>query len=66
RRPDGKIHLMRVTAFFGDDGRCHVAPVRAQGSHQLAATSTANAIAVVPDGDGVPAGADVAALLLLS
>ena len=66
RRPDGKTHLMRVTAFFGDDGRCHVAPVRAQGSHQLAATSTANAIAVVPDGDGVPAGADVAALLLLS
>lgn len=66
RRPDGKIHLMRVTAFFGDDGRCHVAPVRAQGSHQLAATSTADAIAVVPDGDGVPAGADVAALLLLS
>jgi molybdopterin molybdotransferase len=66
RRPDGKTHLMRVTAFFGDDGRCHVAPVRAQGSHQLAATSTADAIAVVPDGDGVPAGADVAALLLLS
>ena len=66
RRPDGKTHLMRVTAFFGDDGRCHVSPVRAQGSHQLAATATADAIAVVPDGDGVPAGADVAALLLLS
>ncbi len=28
-------------------------PVGAQGSHQLAATSLANAIAIVPDGDGV-------------
>jgi molybdenum cofactor synthesis domain-containing protein len=66
RRPDGKTHLMRVVASFGDDGRCHVRPVRAQGSHQLAATAEADAIAVVPDGDGIPAGADVAVLLLLS
>lgn len=66
RRPDGKTHLMRVTALFGDDGRCHVLPVRAQGSHQLAASSMADALAVVPDGEGVPPGADVAVLLLLS
>lgn len=66
RRPDGKTHLMRVTASFADDGRCHVSPVRAQGSHQLAATAAADAIAVVPDGEGIPAGADVAVLLLLS
>ena len=66
RRPDGKTHLMRVVAEFADDGRCHVRPVRAQGSHQLAATAEANAIAVVPDGDGIPTGADVAVLLLLS
>jgi molybdopterin molybdotransferase len=64
RRPDGKVHLMRVTATFEDDGRCHVRPGRAQGSHQLAATALTNAIAVVPDGDGVPAGAEVAVLLL--
>ena len=64
RRPDGKVHLMRVEAAFGEDGRCHVVPVRAQGSHQLAATATANAIAVVPDGDGLSAGDDVAVLLL--
>jgi len=66
RRPDGKTHLMRVVASFGDDGRCHVRSVRAQGSHQLAATAEADAIAVVPDGDGIPPGADVAVLLLLS
>ena len=66
RRPDGKTNLMRVQAEFADDGRCHVVPVRAQGSHQLAATSSATAIAVVPDGDGVPVGGEVAVLLLLS
>jgi molybdopterin biosynthesis enzyme len=64
RGPDGKTHLMRVRADFADDGRCHVVPVRAQGSHQLAATATANGIAVVPDGDGLPVGTEVAVLLL--
>jgi molybdopterin biosynthesis enzyme len=60
RRPDGKVHLMRVIADFEDDGRCHVRSARAQGSHQLAATALANAIAIVPDGDGIPEGAEVA------
>jgi molybdopterin molybdotransferase len=64
RRVDGKVHLMRVTAEFGDDGRCHVRSARAQGSHQLAATALSNAIAVVPDGDGVPPGADVAIVMM--
>ena len=66
RQPDGKVHFMRVNGEFGDDGRYHVRPLDAQGSHQLAATALADAMAVVPDGDGVPAGADVAALLLHS
>ncbi len=64
RRPDGKVHLLRVLADFEDDGRCHVRSARAQGSHQLAATAMANAIAVVPDGDGLPAGAEVAIVML--
>ena len=66
RQPDGKVHFMRVNGEFGDDGRYHVRPLDAQGSHQLAATALADAMVVVPDGDGVPAGADVAALLLHS
>ena len=66
RRADGKVHLVRVVATFEDDGRCHVVADRAQASHQLAATALANAIAVVPDGEGVPAGAEVAILLLAS
>ena len=64
RRPDGKTHYVRVVAAYGDDGRVHVRSVGVQGSHQLAATSLANAIAVVPDGDGIPAGGTVAAMLL--
>ncbi|MEJ7799729.1 MAG: gephyrin-like molybdotransferase Glp [Ilumatobacter sp.] len=64
RRPDGKVHLMRVLAEFGDDGRCHVRSARAQGSHQLAATALANAIALVPDGEGIEPGTDVAIVML--
>jgi molybdopterin biosynthesis enzyme len=64
RRPDGTVHLMRVLADFEEDGRCHVRSARAQGSHQLAATALANAIAIVPDGDGVPAGAEVAIVMM--
>jgi molybdopterin molybdotransferase len=64
RRADGKVHLVRVTVVWGDDGRAHVRPVGAQGSHQLAATALADAIAVLPDGEGVPAGAEVAVVML--
>jgi molybdenum cofactor synthesis domain-containing protein len=64
RRPDGKIHYMRVVAAFGADGRVHVRSVGAQGSHQLAATSLANAIAEVPDGDGVVPGGVVHTILI--
>lgn len=64
RRPDGKVHFVRVFATFGDDGRVHVQSVGSQGSHQLAATSLANAIAVVPDGDGVMPGGTVTTILL--
>ena len=64
RQQDGKVHFVRANGTFADDGRCHVTPVGAQGSHQLAATALADALVVLPDGDGVPAGADVAVLLL--
>ena len=66
RDRDGKVHFLRVNGAFADDGRYHVRPVGAQGSHQLAATALADALLVLPDGDGLPAGADVAVLLLRS
>ncbi len=64
RHPDGKVHYVRATASFADDGRVHVRPVAAQGSHQLAATATANALVQLPDGDGCAAGHEVDAILL--
>ena len=64
RRSDGQTHYVRVFATFGDDGRVHVESVGSQGSHQLAASSLANAIAVVADGDGVEPGAPVTTMLL--
>jgi molybdenum cofactor synthesis domain-containing protein len=64
RRPDGKDHLLRVTFSHDDDGVLTVAPVAAQGSHQLVATSVAEGLAVVPDGDGIAAGEVVEVLVL--
>ncbi|MFM8946027.1 MAG: gephyrin-like molybdotransferase Glp, partial [Actinomycetota bacterium] len=66
RRADGKVHFQRVTTHFAADGRLHVSPVSAQGSHQLAATALAGGLAVVPDGDGIEVGGTVEVVLLLS
>jgi molybdopterin molybdotransferase len=64
RRLDGKTHYMRVSGSFRTDGRYHVSSVGAQGSHQLAATSLADGIAIVPDGDGIAPGGSVETMLL--
>ena len=63
RRPDGKLHLLRVVAAMGPDGRIVVRSAGGQASHQLAAMAAANALALVPDGDGVVAGGAVQILL---
>jgi molybdopterin molybdotransferase len=64
RRPDGKIHFDRVALVMGDDGRYHARSAGGQGSHQLLAMANADALAVIPDGDGVAPGGDVAVLIL--
>lgn len=64
RGPDGKTHFARVVAHHGSDGRVHVVTAGGQGSHQLGAMAAANALAVLPDGDGVAPGGDVDVLLL--
>jgi molybdopterin molybdotransferase len=64
RRPDGKLHLVRVQARWGSDGRVHVRPLVGQASHHLHAMAEANALSLVPDGDGLEAGADVPTMLL--
>ena len=63
RRPDGKLHLMRVVAAMGADGRIVVRSAGQQGSHQLAALAAANALALIPDGVGITTGSEVQILL---
>lgn len=64
RRPDGKLHLVRVIAETGDEGRLHARSAGGQDSHMLGALAAGNALALLPDGEGVEAGAPVALLLL--
>ena len=64
RSSDGKVHYQRVHGAFGTDGRYHVSAGGPQGSHQLAATALANALAELPDGDGAAIGDDVTVFLL--
>jgi molybdenum cofactor synthesis domain-containing protein len=65
RHTDGKLHFARVVARYDDaDGRWHVRSAGGQGSHQLLAMATANALAVLPDGDGVKDGGAVSVMLL--
>ena len=59
RHPDGKVHFDRVHASWGTDGRVHVSRKSEQGSHQLATTAVANALMMVPDGNGLVAGDNV-------
>jgi molybdopterin molybdotransferase len=64
RRADGKLHLVRVIAEPGEDGRLHARSAGGQGSHMLSALAAGNALALLPDGEGVDAGAAVAVLML--
>ncbi len=63
RHPDGKVHFARVVCRTGEDGRFHVRSAGGQGSHHLSALVGANALAVLPDGDSVEAGAELDVLL---
>jgi len=64
RSRDGKLHLVRVTARTVEDGVLRVRSSGGQGSHMLRAMADSNALALLPDGDGVHAGERVEVLLL--
>jgi molybdopterin molybdotransferase len=64
RRCDGKLNLVHVIARFEDDGRLHVKSVSRLGSHLLNAIADANAIAMVPDCDGLGVGQEVTAMII--
>jgi molybdenum cofactor synthesis domain-containing protein len=64
RAADGKTHLVRARVTAGADGRLVASSAGAQGSHQMAAMAAANALAVLPDGEGVGEGEPVQVMLL--
>ncbi len=64
RRPDGKTHLVRAEARWREDGRLVADAVGGQMSHQLAGMALANALALIPDGDGLAEGDEVQLILL--
>jgi molybdopterin molybdotransferase len=63
RKIDGKLHLDRVVVDVVD-GRYVAAAVRSQESNALAASAAANALALLPDGEGVAAGDAITVMLL--
>jgi len=63
RRPDGKIHFVRVAAVQVGAG-WRVRQQSNQASNALTAMALADALALVPDGDGVPVGGTVDCWLL--
>jgi molybdenum cofactor synthesis domain-containing protein len=63
RRPDGKLHLVRVLGERRPDGTLEVRSAGGQGSHHLTAMARADGLALVSDGDGIEAGGAVRVLL---
>jgi molybdopterin biosynthesis enzyme len=63
RRPDGKVHFVRVVLSLGGEGRLEARSAGAQGSHQMTAMAAANGLAIVPDGPGTAPGGAVDVLL---
>jgi molybdopterin biosynthesis enzyme len=68
RRPDGKLHLVRVALRDVGTPESPAPPEArssgAQGSNVLTAMALADALALVPDGDGIEPGGTVACWLL--
>ena len=64
RWSDGKTHFQRVVVTNNDDGQWTVSSAGGQGSHQLTAMAAANALAVLPDGDGASEGDTVTVMYL--
>lgn len=63
RHSDGKTHFARVVVRY-EDGSYRVVTAGGQGSHQLTAMAYANALAILPDGDGAAAGDNIEVMLL--
>jgi molybdenum cofactor synthesis domain-containing protein len=64
RTMDGKLHVVHAFARIHDDGRVHIESTARPGSHLINTVAGANALIMVPDGEGFDAGDVVRALIL--
>ncbi|MHB8189310.1 MAG: molybdopterin molybdotransferase MoeA [Ferrimicrobium sp.] len=64
RRPDGRLHLVRSICQVDSDGHFGVTTVGTQGSHVLSGMAHANALTLLPDGNGAEANAWVSIIVL--
>ncbi len=64
RRPDGKVHFLRVALRPEGDGTLVALALAGQGSHQLSGLAGAQGLAVLADGEGVRSGDPVPVLVL--
>ena len=63
RRPHGKTHFARINKRWVD-GTARIRSAGGQGSHQLSAMAGADALAILPDGEGLAEG-DTASIIVL-
>ncbi|MBD29997.1 MAG: hypothetical protein CL453_03385 [Acidimicrobiaceae bacterium] len=63
RKPDGKTHFFRVSVDVAE-GAPKIHSAGHQGSHQLTGMAGANALAILPDGNGVTRGSTLDFLFL--
>ncbi len=63
RSRDGRVHFVRAVVSLDHRGRYLAHPLEGQESHQLSAMASANALLILPDGEGVGQGGSVRALL---
>ncbi len=64
RAPDGRLHLLRARVTLDREGRFRVRTTDGQESHQLKSMADANALILLPDGNGKRSGEPVDVLLL--
>jgi molybdopterin molybdotransferase len=63
RGRDGKVYFLRAFLRLDRDGTWRVRPMLGQESDQLLAMAESNALAIVPNGDGVRAGDPLSVML---
>lgn len=64
RTKDGKLHVVHAFARVHDDGRVHIESTVRPGSHLINTVAGANALVMVPDGDGFETGEVVRAVIV--